>query len=175
VALTPAQATTLKHDIEIVHQAEFSDAVAAEDDQAIADAYNLAAVPAYTVWRSSVARATLLWTPGPQGTTFTFVDKGYITRTTQELMAFHELFDRNSDTMTPALPNVQDALDDIFSGPQEAAANLAHIRAHSQRHATRAERLYATGTGSTASPGTLTFEGILLAGDVGYALRGDLS
>jgi hypothetical protein len=60
--------------------------------------------------------------------------------------------------LNPANPAVRAALDD-FCGSQNTLK--AALQAAEKRNATRAEKLFSTGTGSTASPATMSFEGQL--------------
>jgi hypothetical protein len=168
--LTEAQYATLKANIE-ANSAEF----AGKSDAEIAAAYNLPATPAFQVFRTSVSRRALLFEPSPAATSFIFAADGYITRTMQELTTFHDLFDGNPPAMDPSLPNVQQALLDIFSGAvgTNAQKNRVHIGNMSRRPVTRAEKLYVTqGAGTNADPGYLVWEGLLTHRDIAHALRG---
>jgi hypothetical protein len=70
-------------------------------------------------------------------------------------------------TMNPSLANVRQGMADIFSGSTNSApAQRAHLTAVSKRTATKAEKLFATGTGTDATPATMTFEGRLSYDDV---------
>ena len=62
-------------------------------------------------------------------------------------------------------PNVRQGLQDIFSGAG-GASQRTHLLAIGRRLTTRAEKLFSAGTGSTASPGTMGFEGNLSYQDV---------
>lgn len=167
MALTPAQLATLKADI-------LADPVLAakpmNDDGhlAIAQAYNLLAAPDYWVWRTAVTKEEFVQGAGPEGTTFIWVGNGFITRSVGEQTAWRELFS-GADACNPSLTNVRQAFTDIFSGTGNAASNRAHMSAVSRRKARRGERLFAAGTGSTASPGTMTFEGQITGPDVAQA------
>jgi hypothetical protein len=148
--------------------------IQASNDAVIAAEYNKTSSTVYWVWRTSVPRREILYVTSQDGTNFAFVDTGYIARTVQELMAWAELFDRDTQTMNPSLPNVQNALRDIFSGTGNAQTNRVHILATSRRVPTRAEKLYVKHltAGTTGQPDTLGWEGPLRAVDVGHALRG---
>lgn len=128
---------------------------------AIADVYNLTAVPDYWVWRTSVTKENCVQETSSDGTTFNWTGAGFITRTQGERDAWHELFDV-SGRCNASLPNVRQAFLDIFSGGTvPAPANRTHLATIARRKATRSEKLYATGTGSTASPATMVFEGLI--------------
>ena len=172
--LTEAQYQTLKTYITATAVNEFAADVAAGNDQNIATAMNQPFTPTFQVFRTAVPRRTLLFEKSPADTSFIFVGDGYITRTQQELLTFHDLFDGPNSAMDPSLPNVQKALQDIFSGAAgtNAQLNRVHIANHSRRPVTRAEKLYVTqGTGSNADPGYLVWEGMLNQHDIAKALR----
>jgi len=114
----------------------------------IAQAYNLLAAPNYTVWKTSVSTQEIM-------------ENGFIWTTVDSLTAGKA---RIWDWMTrlgqinPSRTNVRQGLADAFgAGSAMATAILPFLK----RLSTRAEKLFATGTGSDASPGTMTFEGNL--------------
>jgi hypothetical protein len=73
----------------------------------------------------------------------------------------------STGTVDPSQPNIQAAFADIFSGAGAGAKGCRdHLLAMSRRKASRAERVFATGVGSTASPGKLVVEGSITLGDV---------
>jgi len=137
---------------------------------AVADIYNLPASPDFWVWRSSVTKSEFVNSVGPDGTTFNWTGAGFITRSAGEQAAWREIFNGTNE-VNPSLPNVRQAFADIFSGgTNPAPANRTHLLAVARRKATRAEKLLASGTGSTASPATMTFEGGLSFNDILQAM-----
>lgn len=153
--LTPAQLATLKTNI-LANQ----DTTTLYTDgnlQGLADLYNAAASPAFVVWKRELSRHDILTQTSPTGTVFSWAGGAYITRSQGERDAFREMFN-DTGTVNPALPTMQAAFNDIFSG-SGGADNRAHILAMSKRAATRLEKLFATGTGSDASPATMVIEG----------------
>jgi hypothetical protein len=175
--LTEAQYQTLKTQITVTDAAENQADLAAgqEKDAVIAARYNQPFTPTFQVFRTAVSRRTLLFEKSPADTSFIFVGDGYITRTVQELTTFHDLFDGPNSSMDPSLPNVQQALLDIFSGAAgtNAQKNRVHIGNMSRRPVTRAEKLYVTqGAGTNADPGYLVWEGLLNKDDIAHCLRG---
>lgn len=127
----------------------------------IADAYNATASPDFWVWRTRVHKSDYVNQPSVDGTLFAWTGTGFITRSVGERDAWREIFDRDG-YVNPALPNVRQAFTDIFSGATAPApANRTHLSTVSRRKATRLERLFATGTGSTASPGIMAVEGAI--------------
>ena len=167
MALTAAQLTTLKADIAA---SEFSGLPLNDDSSfAIASAYNLPASPDFWVWRTSVSKAEYHHATSVDGTVFNFTGAGYITRSAGERECWETLF--NGDGFAnPSLANVRQAVADIFSGATAPApANRTHLLTVSRRKATRFEKLFATGTGSTGSPATMVLEGAVTYGDVSTA------
>ena len=126
------------------------------------------ASPNFWVLKTSLSRHDLLTGAGPDGTTFVWGGStgGYTNRSQGERDAFREMFN-STGVVNPSQANIQAAFADIFSGSGAGAvANRAHIAAMSRRKANRTERVFATGVGSTAAPGTLVVEGNITLGDV---------
>lgn len=124
----------------------------ADGNVAIASAYNLAATPDFWVWRTSVSRDELLGTTSVDGTVFAWTGTGFITRAQGERDAFAAIFNSGA-FVNASLVNVRQAFADIFSGATPPApANRTHLLTVARRKATRGEKLYATGAGTTASP-----------------------
>lgn len=125
----------------------------------IAKAYNLLANPAYIVWKTNVStaeiRAVLVWSEFDalsvsKQNAFTFLCSNHV--------------------VNAALANVRQGISSIFTGPGQAG-NLAALIDIAKRSATRAEKLFATGTGTTASPAVMTIEGPISLQDVEAARR----
>ena len=120
----------------------------------VAAQYNKQAVPDFTVWKTDVPTAdckkAMVWTE-------------YIGRSAGEREAWQ--FMLSNGTINPSDANVRQGILDIFSGAT-GATSRANLTAIAKRLATRVEKLFATGTGSVASPGTMAFEGQLSYQDV---------
>lgn len=127
----------------------------------IAAIYNAAAIPAFVVWRTSVGPEE--WDDAILGTTGAATQLDGLTASKRD-----SLFWATSKTLNPSIASVRAALED-FCGSQNTLKGA--IAAVQKRNATRAEKLLATGTGSTASPATMTFEGALTSADVDAAVR----
>lgn len=123
---------------------------------AIAAALNMAADPAFTVWRTSVTIREIM----SNGFRWTDIDG----LTAQKYRTWEQFV--WLDEINPSKPNIRQGLADCW-GAQSAQA--AAIMPHLKRAATRAEKLFATGTGSDASPAAMTFEGPLAYQDVEQA------
>jgi hypothetical protein len=170
MSLTAAQLQSLK--ASIAADATLSTLPQTADaSQQIADAYNALAVSDYYVWRTNVTEAEYVGTSGVDvangnaATNWSWTGTGFITRAQGERDAWNRLF--VSGFANPSLANVRQAFLDILSGnTAPAPANRNHLTVLSKRKATRAEKLFATGTGSFAAPATMAVEGQLTATDV---------
>lgn len=153
MALTTAQLLTLKADIaaDPVLSAFPNNSDGAFE---IAAAYNQVFIPAFRVWKTDVptkdAKKAMVWTE-------------YIGRSVGERDAWQ--FMLSNGTINAADTNVRQGIADIFSGPG-GATTRANLTAIAKRDATRAEKLFATGTGTELSPATMVFEGNLSYQDV---------
>jgi hypothetical protein len=151
--LTPSQLTTLKNDI---NADPVLSVIPNNDDGAfqIAEVYNTIAVPNYIVWKTNVptkeCKKAMVWTE-------------YIARSAGERDAW--IFMLSNGFINAADVNVRQGILDIFSGPG-GVNTRANLTALAKRAATRAEKLFATGTGTDASPSTMSFEGNLSYQDV---------
>lgn len=161
LTLTPAQRAALKAHIQA--NSDTNTLYVVGDLQGLTDLLNATAAPDFWVWRTSLSEADATQATSVDGTTFTWVGNGFITRSVGEQTAWARLF---SIGVNPSLASVRAAFNDILSGTGNAAANRAHLLAVSRRKATRAEKVWATGTGSTASPATLVVEGLLTYQDL---------
>ena len=167
--MTPQQLTTLKAAILAVTDQEFVALRNANNEQGMADWFNVAADPAYYVKRKTLARHDILTGTSDDGTTFAWAAGAYITRNQGERDAFREMFN-DTGNVDPWLPTILSAFADIFSGTG-GAGNRAHIAAMSRRAAKRVEKVFASGAGTKAAPSVSNFEGTVSAQDIADALR----
>jgi hypothetical protein len=167
--LTPAQQTALKNDATSPgNSAALGAFLAADDYPSIAAFYNTLSTPDFWVYRTSLTRAEMTQGTSQDGTTFTYVGNGFITRSAGEQAAWNDMLAGGS--VNPSLPATRQAFADIFSGTGNAALNRTHLTALARRKATRIEKLLATGTGSPAAPATMGFEGQVIYEEVQQAL-----
>jgi hypothetical protein len=146
-----------------------------DNNQRIADAYNLAAVPDYWVWRTWVPESEYTDLPSVDGTNWSW--PAFIARSIGEQTGWARMFITGG--VNPSRAGVRQGFADIFSGTQNnAPAQRTHMTTVSRRRATRAEKLFAvattggTGTvGGTANPATMTVEGPLDRNDIEAARR----
>lgn len=128
----------------------------------IAEVYALVAAPDFWVWRTSVPQAEIVGAPSPDATTWSWTT--YIGRSQGERDGWREMF-TDTGSINFALSNVRQGFVDIFSGAG-GAAQRTHLLAIGRRKANRAEKLFATGIGSTISPATMVVEGSLTYQDI---------
>jgi hypothetical protein len=139
-------------------------------NQAVADALNANASPDFTVWLVNVPVDTVLnqitfasMTPAdaPDGTQ-TWANRSLAAQGKQ-LNLQNLILGRASLPVGQAnfRAALQDALTGLPTGAGGAAiaANWVGVRTAIQRLATRAEKLFATGTGTTGSPANIVVEG----------------
>lgn len=155
MALTAAQKTTLKTSIDA---SEFAGSPNTNAQNAlIAAAYNLAASPGFTAWRTSVSQIEIM----ANGFDWVRVDNLSVGKA-----RIWEWMFGVTGAINPSKANVRAGIAEAWKGTAQDLAVQAAVLAHCKRLATRMERLFATGTGSVADPGTLTFEGTVAMVDV---------
>lgn len=161
--MTPAQLQTLKADIEAD---QVLNAFPNNSDGAfeIAKAYNLNASPNFTVWKTSVSQDEIM----QNGFAWVEVDN----LTVGKARIWEWMFQNTSRSINPSKANVRAGIAECWSGNAARNAVQAVVLGHCKRLATRAEKLFATGTGSEAVPATMTFSGPLSYADVEIARNG---
>jgi len=157
MALTAAQQATLKTYIEAnaawmayPHNSDGAFQMA-NDLQADAD-------PVYTVWRTNVQESEITGDTSVEATNWDWTV--YNGLTAGEQGGYERMF--RDGTVDASKPNVRQGFVDIFNGPS-GASQRSHMAAISKRAANLLEELFADGTGTTNSPGTMAVEG-----SVGY-------
>ena len=159
--LTTQQLAALKTDI--LADASFNGLPQNSDGAfAIAAAYNLATSPAWVVWRTSVAQDEIM----QNGFDWTRVDNLSIGKS----RIWEWMFDNADRVFNPAKPNVRAGIDATWVGTAADLAVRTAVYTHCKRNATRAEKLFSSGTGSDATPATMAFEGQLQYADVQLAM-----
>jgi hypothetical protein len=127
----------------------------------IAEVMNIAANPAFVVWRSSVTQDEIM----QNGFDWTRADNLSVGKA----RVWEWMFNNESRTFNPSKLNVRSGIDAVWVGTQADLDVRAAVYVHCKRNATRAEKLFATGTGSTAVPALMGFEGALTSDDVQQA------
>ncbi len=161
--MTSAQLTTLRNDITNT-PAFMAKPHSADGAFEIAAAYNLDAAPAFWVWRTAVSRADIYNTTSPDATSWDWtIYKG---QGVAEQNAWVQMFMGDAADFSQA--NLRAGIGKIFGAVN---ANTTHCLAIGRRQATRGEKLFATGTGSTGSPAVLSIEGALDYHDILVAMN----
>ena len=147
--LTPAQIAILRP--VVLAEPTLATARLTGDDATISAWCNAQASPAFTVWKTNVSITAV----GDKinGTELA----GLSSLNTTRLQVVIQL---SPSGINPALADRRQFFDDIFSGAG-GTTTRANLLALWKRTASRAEKALATGTGSDASPATLTWEGAL--------------
>lgn len=164
MALTPSQYTTLKNHIAADPTlAEIP--LGSDGDFAIATVLNAAASPAFYVWRRQVR---LMDVQQASGFNWTLVDGLSAGRARiWEWMSRSGLMDASQD-------NVRDGINNAFQGTGQLPAMRLAVFQACQRQATRFEKLFASGAGTTTTnagdgPAVMAVEGPVSYQDVGIA------
>ena len=165
--LTPAQEVALKAFVE-------ADPVLSLIPQTLDGAFELAlrlqddAAPDFWVWKTALHEHDITGRTSADGTVWSWT--AFIARSVGERDGWVRMFN-SSLTINPSLPNVRQGLADIFSGSaNNAPAQRTHLLTMARRKASKLEALFATGTGTTASPGTMVIEGSLGYNEVAQAM-----
>lgn len=129
---------------------------------AIADALQDQATPEFIVWRTSVTQDEIM----QNGFDWVRVDNLSVGKA----RIWEWLFDNQSATCNPSKVNVRAGIDECWKGTAADLAVRAAIYVHCKRPANLLEKLFATGTGTDASPATMTIEGSISYNDVYTAM-----
>lgn len=164
--MTPAQLAALKAAI----AAETAPALVAlrtvnnggPDEQGIANWYNGASTT--VCWRTNVTRSEIYHQTSAEGTNWEW--NTYKSQAVTEQNAWTQMF--MGDQADFSLPGMRTGVEKIFGA---ANAQTVHIKAIAKRVATRAEKVFATGTGTTAAPAVFGWQGQVAAQAVSDALR----
>lgn len=129
---------------------------------AVAAAFNITESPNYYVWKSSVSQDEIM----QNGFDWTRVDNLSVGKS----RIWEWMFSNQERVINPSKANVRAGIDAVWVGTAADLAVRAVVYTHCYRLATRAEKLFATGTGTTASPATMGYEGQLNYNEVQEAL-----
>lgn len=163
MSLTPSQLVTLAAHIRANTAPAVVSALAAGADNELARLYSLPASPAYVVWRRSVSTAEV-------GVTVNYIAVEAMTDANRaRITTFYAMnpgqFEPRSDVRTFWANTFSGAL-----GGQGQATRDA-LDALWRRNALLVETVFATGSGTTASPSTLGYEGSVTPDQISAALR----
>ena len=154
--MTPEQMTYLAAAIRADTDPAVVAALAIRNDVLLAELYNAAST--YIVWRTAVTpdqyREAIVWTE---------VDA----LTAGKARIWEWITQSMTAPLNAASANVRQGLMDCWASNTTTRTQLTAV---AKRAATKAEKLFATGTGTTATPGVLGWEGTLSYTDIGVAL-----
>jgi hypothetical protein len=159
MALTNGQLTTLKAYI-LADSTLAAWAATGRMAEEIAHELNHVAAPEWVVWKTDVHTDDIM----RNGMDWTRVDNLTVGKA--------RIWDWLSrlGTFDASRANIRAGIDATWVGTAADLAVRATVYTHCKRAATRAEKALSTGTGTTASPATMTFEGALTYSDVEAAL-----
>lgn len=132
-------------------------AISAGNINVVVSAFNALASPAFRVWRSDVTQSEI-------AAVFVWTEVDALPNGKARIWEWMRL----KETIDCGIANNRQGLNDAFSSANGTKAAVLSVI---KRDATRAEKLYATGTGSEASPATLVLVGKITDGDVEKAMR----
>lgn len=128
---------------------------------AMADWYNQDSVPAFVVWKTSVPIAQV-------GIAFNSAElAGLTTANTSRLQV---MAGYSAGFFNPSQADVRAGFDTVFAGAGGLNTRTA-LAVLWKRTALRGERLYATGTGTTVTPGLLVYEGLITNSEIVAAIN----
>ena len=157
MALNTEQKTILADHIRASVDADVITALADRNDVEMARLYNLDS--SFTIWNSNITpaayRAVMVWTE---------VDN----MNTGDARIWEWITANMTLPIDSSEANVRQGLNDAF---QTSAGTKAALLLLAKILASLAESLYATGTGTNANPGVLTFAGNVSTADVSKALN----
>lgn len=183
--MTPQQLATLKAAILAETDVVFVPLRQANNEQGMADWYNGLTSPAWVAWRPTTSAADILdaitWaslTPADSpDATATYTNRALLCQAKQ--LNLQIMLQGRESIATGKLTIRQGLTDSLTNLPAGAGGALVDagwlgagkVKTAISRTVSRAERLYANGTGTAGSPGNVTFEGSITAQDISDALR----
>lgn len=161
-ALTPAQLTTLRTNILNSVDPEVIAARDIRNDNELARLYNLPS--AFIVFKTSVQTMDI-------GKTINYV--AYEAMTAGNISKLEGFIRLNPSSFLPTRSDIRAFFQNVFSGALggEGQNTRDAMEALYRRAALRIEQLFATGTGTTLSPGTLVYEGGVTVTEISTALN----
>lgn len=156
--MTELQLQALATSIRSSVDSEIVAALAIRNDFRLMELYN--APSGKIVWRSSVSKNEV-------GKAFVASALAAITAANNDKLANFVAW---NETVEPSRADQRAFFDDIFSVAAGATTRAA-LNALWRRPATRAENIFAVGTGTDASPASLVWEGVVSLNDISDALN----
>lgn len=148
--LTTAQLQTLKAAIAAETDPTFVEYRTNGQTDQMAAWFNEPTNPGFIVWRTAISQDEIM----QNGFDWTRVDN----LSAGKARIWEWMFNNQNRQINAAKPNVRAGIEAVWVGTAADLAVRAAVYVHCKRPATRLEKLYATGTGTDASPGTLVVE-----------------
>lgn len=154
--MTPEQLATLKTYIQ--GQQDIATMFSDGNLPGVADALNVVADPTFYVWRTEVSQDEIM----QNGFDWVRVDNLSVGKA----RIWEWLFDNSTATINPSKSNVRAGISECWKGTAADVSVRHSILQHCQRPASRFERVFATGTGTSTNdqgvgPGSLVVVGPL--------------
>lgn len=159
--LTNAQLLTLKAAIAAETDPTFVALRNSGATGAMAEWYSADSSPAFIVWKTSVRLADV-------GIAFNSTEVAGLTTANTNRLQVMAAF--SGGAFNPSVADVRAGFDSVFSGAGGALTRAA-LLALWKRTAKRIEKIYATGTGSDVSPGSIVVEGGISNEEIVLALN----
>jgi hypothetical protein len=166
MALTQAQKQALAADLQATQTPEVLAWIAQNSVGLIADWYNAPADPAYIVWKTSLQLEEIT----SNGFDWVRVDNLSVGKA----RIWEWMFGSEDKSINPSKANIRAGIAEVWKGTAADLAVQASVLAHCKRPASRVEKLFATGPGTTAEPALLVFEGLIHWQDVVDALAAEV-
>lgn len=157
--LTNEQLLILKTDM-LTHP-ELDSARQSGDDVFLANYYNAPATPTFVVWKTLVTQDEIM----QNGFDWVQVDN----LTVGAARIWEWLFANSERAINPTKLNVRAGIDECWKGTAAKLAVRDQIYLHLKRNASVLEKLFATGIGTTLSPGNLIVEGQISYSEISLA------
>ena len=157
--LTPAQRPTLLAAV----KADPTAAAARVAGDTFALRAWLNAESAFIIWRTSVTQDEIM----QNGFDWTRVDNLSVGKA----RVWEWLFSNQNRAFNPSKANVRAGIDQTWVGTAADLAVRAAVYVHCKRPATQVQKVFAAGTGTDLSPGTLVFEGVVDEVDVNWLVN----
>lgn len=159
---TNAQLLVLKNNILTNIDSEFVTYRNNGQNGKMADWYNVNATPDYVCWKNKVTQDEIM----QNGFDWVQVDN----LTAGKARIWEWLFNNEGRMINPSKANVRAGIAECWKGTAALLAVQAVVLGHCKRSATRVEKLFATGLGTTASPSDLAIFGPINESDIANAL-----
>jgi hypothetical protein len=159
--LTSAQQTILVSAIRAESDSTVVTALENRDDTILANWYNQAGTK--IGWKSAVTEDEIM----QNGFDWTQVDN----LTVGKARIWDWMFNNQQRAINPSKANIRAGIDEAWKGTAAMLAVRAAVYVHCKRVATKAEALFATGTGTMESPALLGWQGTLTPLDIAYAFN----